>query len=141
MFILDTDHFAILQAKTPPEFDRLAARIAAHPPAAFYVSIITFHEEALGWNAYISRARDQAGVTRGYRMFERIIADFAAAQLLPFDPAAASTFDMLRAQRVRVSTMDLRIASIALHMGMTLLTRNTADFRRVPGLRFEDWTV
>src|SRR3954468_7251676 len=117
MFILDTDHFAILQAKTPPEFDRLAARIASHPPAAFHVSIITFHEEALGWNAYISRARDQAGVTRGYRMFERIIADFAAAQLLPFDPAAASTFDMLRAQRVRVSTMDLRIASIALHMG------------------------
>jgi tRNA(fMet)-specific endonuclease VapC len=141
MFILDTDHFAILQAKTLPEYDRLSARIAFHPSTAFYVTVITFHEEALGWNAYISRARDQAGVTRGYRMFERIIADFAKAQLLPFDATAASTFELMRAQRVRVSTMDLRIASIALQRDMTLLTRNIADFRRVPRLRIEDWTM
>ena len=140
MFILDTDHFAIVQAKTRPEFDQLSARIAAHPPTAFYLTIVTFHEEVLGWNAYISRARDQSGVTRGYQRLERIIADFAGAQLLPFDSSAATRFELLRAQRIRVSTMDLRIASIALQRGMTVLTRNTVDFRQVPGLRVEDWT-
>jgi tRNA(fMet)-specific endonuclease VapC len=37
--------------------------------------------------------------------------------------------------------MDLRIASIVIANQMTLLTRNTVDFQRVPGLHFEDWTV
>ena len=35
--------------------------------------------------------------------------------------------------------MDLKIASIALANDATLLTRNTNDFRRVPGLRIADW--
>jgi predicted nucleic acid-binding protein len=42
--------------------------------------------------------------------------------------------------RLRVDTMDLRIASIALSLGLVLLTRNSADFARVPGLIVEDWT-
>jgi len=35
--------------------------------------------------------------------------------------------------------MDLKIACIALARQLTLLTRNTADFAQVPGLRFENW--
>jgi predicted nucleic acid-binding protein len=35
--------------------------------------------------------------------------------------------------------MDLKIASIALASGATLLTRNTKDFAGVPGLRIDDW--
>ncbi len=35
--------------------------------------------------------------------------------------------------------MDLRIASIALEFDATVLTRNFADFKRIPGLRVENW--
>jgi predicted nucleic acid-binding protein len=37
--------------------------------------------------------------------------------------------------------MDLRIASIAPSKGLTLVTRNSPDFRRVPRLNIEDWTI
>jgi tRNA(fMet)-specific endonuclease VapC len=35
--------------------------------------------------------------------------------------------------------MDLKIAAICLAHDALLLTRNLVDFRRVPGLRVEDW--
>lgn len=45
------------------------------------------------------------------------------------------------AQKIRIATMDLRIAAIALANNLTVLTQNTRDFGKVPGLITEDWTV
>jgi tRNA(fMet)-specific endonuclease VapC len=74
-------------------------------------------------------------------MLHRILADFSGAQVRPFDDAAAAVFESLRAHGVRVGTMDLRIASIAMANNLTVLTRNLVDFEQVPGLKVEDWTV
>jgi tRNA(fMet)-specific endonuclease VapC len=115
--------------------------MAQHSLADFGLSVVSFHEQALGANTYISRARTTADVVRGYTVFGEILQGFVAAPVLPFDAAAAAVFDGLRAQRVRVSTMDLRIAAIARSRGLVVLTRNGADFSRVPGLVIEDWTV
>jgi tRNA(fMet)-specific endonuclease VapC len=140
MFLLDTDHVGIIQGQTEPEFGRLRNRISRHPPDAFYISIISFHEQVIGWNAYLNRASSATGVIRAYHMFERILADFTTARILSYDQVAADMFDLLRAQRVRVATMDLRIAAAALSRDLTLLSRNLSDFRKVPGLKVEDWT-
>ena len=105
------------------------------------LSVISFHEQVLGCHSYIARARISADLVRGYSMLGRLLSDYAAISVLPFDATAAATFDGLLAQRLRVATVDLRIASIALAYGLILLTRNTRDFRHVPGLVTEDWTV
>ena len=60
--------------------------------------------------------------------------------MLDFDEAAAERFLQLRRSRLRLGSMDLKIAAIALAQETTLLSRNLADFRRVPGLLVEDWT-
>lgn len=141
MFVLDTDHVVIAQQQSAVEYDHLIRRIRQHDPSDIFVSIISFHEQVMGWNAYISRARDTAAVVRGYTRLERVLANFSQAQVLPFDDAAADVFDDLRKQRVRIATMDLRIASVALSRTMTVLTGNLVDFERVPGLQVEDWTL
>ncbi len=46
-----------------------------------------------------------------------------------------------RSQRIRIGTQDLRIASIAIAHGGTVLTRNRKDFEQVPGLTIEDWSL
>ena len=79
------------------------------------------------------------GVVRGYAKLEKILIDFSHAQILPFDDAAAEVFDELRGQKIRIGTMDLRIASIAIAAGMTVLSRNLVDFQKVPNLSVEDW--
>jgi tRNA(fMet)-specific endonuclease VapC len=70
-----------------------------------------------------------------------VLALFKGLNVLPFDRSAAAEFDRLKAQKIRVGTNDLRIASIALSRGLPLLTRNTRDFSRVPNLLTEDWTI
>lgn len=59
---------------------------------------------------------------------------------MPFDAAALTEFDRLKAMKLRVGTMDLRIAATALSRGLTVVTRNERDFAQVPGLKVEDWT-
>ena len=141
MYLLDTDHIGIIQRQTQPEFGKLAARLALHPMTDFFCPIIAFHEQIQGWTAYISRAHDTAGAIHGYAQLLQMLTDFNASQVLPFDQDAGDQFDQLRQQRIRIGTMDLRIVAIALARRFTLLTRNLRDFRQVPGLSVEDWTV
>ena len=140
MFLFDTDYLGILKRETGTAFDRLTQRLAQYDCSDFFISIVSFHEQVKGWNAYVNRAKDQAGIIRGYEQLEKLLTDYAQAQVLPYDASAAEVFTELRDQRVRVGTMDLRIGAIAIANSVTLLTRNTVDFERIPGLTFEDWT-
>jgi tRNA(fMet)-specific endonuclease VapC len=60
-----------------------------------------------------------------------------------FDNAAADEYARLRAlletAGTPIGTMDLLIAAIALANDLVLVTHNTREFSRVPGLRVEDW--
>ncbi len=140
-FLLDTDHISILQKQAGSEFANLMARIAQVSRADLAFCIVSFHEQVLGCNSYIARAGTPADVVRGYDMLDRVLSIFAAAVVLPFDSAASTVFDSLVAQRVRIATMDLRIASIAISQGQKLLTRNRRDFSKVPNLQMDDWTI
>lgn len=140
-FLLDTDHISILQKQAGPEYAALIARVAQVRRDDLAFCIVSFHEQVLGCNTYIAQAKTPADIVRGYQMFDRVLSAFAAAVVLPFDANASLLFDRLVAQRVRIATMDLRIASIALGNGLTLLTRNKRDFSKVPGLVLDDWTI
>lgn len=141
MFLLDTDHVVISQQQIMPEYDHLIRRVRQHDPSLFFVSVVSFHEQVMGWNTYISRAKDLSGVVRGYERLLHVLSNFSEAQVLAFDDDAADLFRDLRKRRVRIGTMDLRIASIALSRDMIVLSRNVADFGKVPGLKVEDWTI
>ena len=60
--------------------------------------------------------------------------------MVDFDAATAARLVQLRRSRVRLGAIDLKIAAIGLAQEAVLLSRNLADFRRVSGLRVEDWT-
>lgn len=63
--------------------------------------------------------------------------------LLDMHPEAAQHAAAVRAflekQGQPIGTCDLLIAGTALAHGLTLVTHNTREFSRVPGLQLEDW--
>lgn len=63
--------------------------------------------------------------------------------VLDFDEECARRFGLVRGELKRagisVGPIDLQVAAVALAHDLTLVTNNTADFQRIPGLRLEDW--
>lgn len=67
----------------------------------------------------------------------------APLTILPFDEAAIWAYGDLRASLERkgtpIGSLDTMIAAHALSHQATLITNNTAEFSRVPGLQVENW--
>lgn len=67
----------------------------------------------------------------------------ARLDVLPFDTAAAAHFGDIRANLERkglvIGPYDLMIAGHARSLGLVVITGNLGEFRRVEGLRSEDW--
>jgi tRNA(fMet)-specific endonuclease VapC len=86
---------------------------------------------------------------RGYGNSERRMALlqqlFLPFQSHPFDDFAAWEYGRIRYELEQqgkvIGPNDLKIAAIALHYDLTVITTNTNEFRRVVGLKVEDWTV
>ena len=67
----------------------------------------------------------------------------APLEILPFDEAALWVYGDLRAELERKGTpigaLDTMIAAHALSQKSTLVTNNTREFDRVPGITLENW--
>jgi len=67
----------------------------------------------------------------------------AGLTVLPYDEAAAHQFGLLKAglerDGMKLSDLDLQIASIAVQCHAPLVTHNQQHFERVPDLILEDW--
>jgi tRNA(fMet)-specific endonuclease VapC len=76
----------------------------------------------------------------GYELLARIIEDYREFSIARFDIDASVVYDQLKNLNLKIGTMDLRIASIAISRNLVLVTRNTRDFSQIPALKMEDWT-
>jgi len=66
-------------------------------------------------------------------------------EIFPFTEDATLAYGELRAILEKlgnpIGSMDLLIAAHAVSLGVTLVTNNTREFSRVPGLNLVDWTT
>ena len=136
-FLLDTDHLTLYYLKHPP----LMQRIAMQTADSVGICPINIEESMRGRLAPLGRVLSGAKHIQAYTRLIAAEEMFRLFPLVPFDAASESEFQHLRSSRLRVGTLDLKIAAIALTNGLTVLTRNRADFSRVPGLMIEDWSV
>lgn len=137
IYVLDTDLMSLLQRNTP-DARRLELRLLDVEHAT---TIITFEEQMRGWLAWIARAKNLAEQVDRYAKLKNTIEQYTQFNVMDFDDAAARVFHQLQQHRLRIGTMDLKIAAIAIANHATLLSRNLKDFGKIPTLQVEDWAA
>jgi predicted nucleic acid-binding protein len=126
MYLLDTNVISELRRAGDGRADaNVVAWLSGMDAAAFYLSAITLLELELGILRVERRDIPQGAMLRRW-MDSRILPEFAE-RTLPIDAAVA-----LRCARLHVpdprSDRDALIAATALVHGMSVVTRNLADF-------------
>jgi tRNA(fMet)-specific endonuclease VapC len=139
MILLDTDHLTLLKYTSNPRCQALLARMHSSPDSDMGTTIISVEEQWRGWFAVVARHKNVRRQVKPYEELVELHAFLGDWTVLPFDDTAADRFEQLRSDGVRIGSMDLKIASIALVHDALVLSANLQDFRKVPGLRVENW--
>ncbi|MDO9002186.1 MAG: type II toxin-antitoxin system VapC family toxin [Aquabacterium sp.] len=130
-FLLDTNICIYTIKQTPLA---VIERLRQHASDTLAVSSITAAELYFGV-AKSGSARNRLALSQF----------LSSLQILPFDQAAADVYGNVRAHLERSGTpigpLDTQIAAHALALGFTMVTNNTREFERVPGLKVENWAV
>ena len=129
-WLLDTNAcIRYLNGRSP----ELRAKVVAAGDAAIVVCSVVKAELFFG----AARSTDP---TKTLAKQQHFLSRFAS---LPFDDAAASVFGTVRGHLTNIGQVigpnDLMIAAIGIANGVKLVSRNLAEFSRVPGLSVEDW--
>lgn len=127
-YLLDANAvIALLNDTTSP----IARRVRRYAPRDFGVSAVVIHE--LYYGAFKSQRVEQ-NVAR---------VDALQFSVLEFDEEDARQAGQIRAHLASKGTpigpYDVLIAGQAKARELTLVTHNTTEFERVPGLKVEDW--
>ncbi len=131
-YMLDTNTLVyVLNAR--PQHQAVLERFDEQDPRHLCMSSITLAELRFG----MERSR-QRGSTK--KNLDRVA---GALTVAPFEEQAANAYGALRAQLQAagkpIGPLDTLIAAHALSLGLILVTNNSREFKRVPGLRVEDW--
>lgn len=131
MFLLDTNFLSEVRRGARPALDW----IEPVDTSDLFISVITLGEIAKGVSLKSRRDRRSAEVLAGWLNTVRV--QFGQG-IIDVSDEIALEWGRLEAQRPRGP--DGLIAATALVRGLTLVTRNTADFRDVPIDLIDPWT-
>jgi tRNA(fMet)-specific endonuclease VapC len=131
-FLLDT--YALIALLKNPRDGMMSWRVRQQRHEDVATSAIALHELISGaLRGAPERRRANLDLVRGLRL-----------RTLPFDDADAEAAGRIDAALKLVGTpigpLDIFIAGQALARGLTVVTNNTREFARVPGLSVVDWS-
>jgi tRNA(fMet)-specific endonuclease VapC len=128
--MLDTNICIYIIKQQPPS---VIERFLSHQVGDIGISSITVAELAYG----VSKSRHAAKNRHALEQF------LAPLEVVAFDQVAAWTYgrvrEQLEAKGIPIGSMDMLIAAHALSLGVRLVSNSLREFRRVPGLRLDNW--
>jgi tRNA(fMet)-specific endonuclease VapC len=131
-FLLDTNICIYIHRRRP---GKVLARFQKLEPGDAAISVITWGE--LLYGAEKSKQRKKA---------LEILAEFKTfVPVLPIPESAGNTYGIIRASLESmgqpIGNNDLWIAAHAKAAGLTIVTNNEREFRRIAGLKVQNWVA
>ncbi len=130
IYMLDTDIASFIMKRVNLGAIR---RLQELPTEATGISAVVLSELRFGIAVSPRRQKDQAALDEFLEYM----------QVLDYPAGASSDYGLIRAdlkrRGVMIGSNDLFIAAHARFLGLTLVTNNTREFKRVPGLKIENW--
>jgi tRNA(fMet)-specific endonuclease VapC len=136
-YLVDTDIFSLYLQHHPAVVGGLVRHLSDHVA----VSIVSIQEVWDGWSAVITRAKTPDQVATAYSRLTDTLNELKNWPVVSFSAGAVARYTVLKKQKLNVGSNDLKIASIAIEANAKVVTRNSRDFMRIPGVVFEDWAV
>ena len=140
MYIFDTDHLSAL-IRGGAAANVLLQRLSILNIREVSTTIVTYEEQTRGWLSLMAKMKTVDRQVEAYQRLQKHLRNFCTIPIIGFDESAAKMFKNLQKARIRIGTMDLKIAAIVLTSNATLLTANENDFAQVPELVYENWLV
>lgn len=137
LYVFDTDTLTLYERMHPA----VVRNVFYHLADDIRVTTVTVEEQLGGWFAMIRSARGPQQIETAHVRLAATLQLLGTWDVLPFTAPAVVLYQHLQRSRLNVGGNDLRIAAIAIEVGAIVVTRNRRDFRRVPGLACEDWSV
>jgi len=130
-FLLDTNTLIYIRRSKPKSVREAFDKV---PVGETAISIITFGELVFG---VMKSSQREGGMKQLEQLSETI-------PVLPLPQEAGNFYGSVRAELEAsgqsIGNNDLWIAAHALALGLTLVTNNEKEFRRVRGLKIANWT-
>ena len=132
MFLLDTNIcIYAINGRHP----MLSEKLLSIHPSEIFISSITVGEMEYG------AAKSHWG-ERTKQIMHAFLANY---DILPFTDQDAALFGAFRAQLastgITVGVLDVMIAAQGVSNNLTLVTHNTREFIRIPGISLDDWVI
>ncbi|MBM4254985.1 MAG: type II toxin-antitoxin system VapC family toxin [Deltaproteobacteria bacterium] len=137
LYVLDTDILSLYRHGHA----EVVRHTLTHPSDALATTVITIEEQLSGWYTLLRRTRNVTEMAHVYDRLADTVAFLSSVRILSFTQPAITHYEQLHSLKLRMGTMDLRIAAITLAHNATLVTRNVQDFQLVPDLQIENWTM
>ena len=131
LYMLDTDTCAFIARQ---KHAKVSSRFRSHRAGELAMSVVTYGELRVG----AEKSGRYPASLDALELFIQVV------PVLSIEPEVAKLYSKIRLDLERrgqiIGANDLWIASHCLHLGLTLVTNNVREFKRIPNLPIENWT-
>jgi len=114
VILLDTDHLIVLKYTDSERYARLHGRLLAAAPELIGTTIVNVEEQMRGWLSAIAKERTLLRQITAYRELTDLFDFFAKLNIISLSADAVDLFNGFRKSGIKIGTMDLKMACIAM---------------------------
>ena len=137
IYLLDTSTVSMLEFANKS----IVQAVDEHSGHELVICTVIVDEVLSGWYTMLRKAKTTQAQAKAHASLAESFEVLSRFSVIPMTQSSLEVARDLFKSKLNIGNIDLKIAALALELDATVVTNNIRDFSRVPGLKFEDWSV